>query len=671
MKHIPSQHVVVVKCVCARFLCCDCRRLPATEKKKNNKYCSSQPNPRVKAYDVLVLRRTMSCADINAERTLFQHRQTVKGAKPSRCYRFNRENVPIELRSVQWRPEITCKCVMYITVYTGPERYARNGSRGKQERIVAKRESAAAALYTGFTSHGQVPLHISGLSGGNSAVHWKRKGRWEFLERDGGRREGAACHYSPIHWSVISDFRNVSCVYETTEERQTLKIAGSRLTSSWGSAALCQARKITENTEITVVREWTRSSEPMWVIKMSIERRRNEGEGETGDLRENPQTNGIVHHGSHIRKFGSVVEPELHKSDQNKCTHFYSCSCKYRVTGASTETSIPARMQARIAGLVEAPARACAESCSTSLLKPPPSSPKLWKTSSKRKPIFVQSNSKAALTSQGDPLLVPGCTRIFPDPRSNDPSSETGSSLILVPNDVTAGRRKGGHKGGGKPAATATPHALRCTFVPAVQRASRLTGDWPGPYSLRPVSGAHISLYLPGARCSHNCFHMSTTSIPERNIAHATWRMGYISLPPPPEHYRALATKTAFRYQPHRYRCDISLTLSSEQLAEGRLRAPRGIGSSMGRKQAVMKVVRWGGGGLELGMEAGNGSAIRPGERGNSPRRARQWPAADIDPRTANKQAEPTVTEQFTLPPFVARTPNYYEGPCTRSIFTM
>ncbi|KAJ8869954.1 hypothetical protein PR048_028965 [Dryococelus australis] len=32
-----------------------------------------------------------------------------------------------------------------------------------------------------------------------------------------------------------------------------------------------------------------------------------------------------------------------------------------------------------------------------------------------------------------DTCIVPGCSNIFPDPRSNDPSSEPGSSLILVP----------------------------------------------------------------------------------------------------------------------------------------------------------------------------------------------------------------------------------------------
>ncbi|KAJ8894438.1 hypothetical protein PR048_007092 [Dryococelus australis] len=42
----------------------------------------------------------------------------------------------------------------------------------------------------------------------------------------------------------------------------------------------------------------------MGVIKMSMEQRRNERAGETGDPRENPPTNGIVRHDSHMRKFG-------------------------------------------------------------------------------------------------------------------------------------------------------------------------------------------------------------------------------------------------------------------------------------------------------------------------------------------------------------------------------
>ncbi|KAJ8879799.1 hypothetical protein PR048_020407 [Dryococelus australis] len=49
-------------------------------------------------------------------------------------------------------------------------------------------------------------------------------------------------------------------------------------------------------------------------IEASMEQRRNEGAGETGDIRENSPTNGIVRHDSHMRKSGvnrPGMEPEL------------------------------------------------------------------------------------------------------------------------------------------------------------------------------------------------------------------------------------------------------------------------------------------------------------------------------------------------------------------------
>ncbi|KAJ8887519.1 hypothetical protein PR048_013735 [Dryococelus australis] len=46
------------------------------------------------------------------------------------------------------------------------------------------------------------------------------------------------------------------------------------------------------------------SAEPMRVIEVNMEQRRNEGEGETGDPRGNPPTNGIVRHDFHLRKSG-------------------------------------------------------------------------------------------------------------------------------------------------------------------------------------------------------------------------------------------------------------------------------------------------------------------------------------------------------------------------------
>ncbi|KAJ8867595.1 hypothetical protein PR048_031397 [Dryococelus australis] len=50
--------------------------------------------------------------------------------------------------------------------------------------------------------------------------------------------------------------------------------------------------------------------EPMRVIGASMERRRNEGVGEVGDPREDPPTNGIVRHDSHMRRFG-VTRPGI------------------------------------------------------------------------------------------------------------------------------------------------------------------------------------------------------------------------------------------------------------------------------------------------------------------------------------------------------------------------
>ncbi|KAJ8873928.1 hypothetical protein PR048_024765 [Dryococelus australis] len=49
---------------------------------------------------------------------------------------------------------------------------------------------------------------------------------------------------------------------------------------------------------------------PMGDIEVSMEQRRNERAGETGDLRENPPTNGMVRHDSHMRKSG-VTRPEI------------------------------------------------------------------------------------------------------------------------------------------------------------------------------------------------------------------------------------------------------------------------------------------------------------------------------------------------------------------------
>ncbi|KAJ8881227.1 hypothetical protein PR048_017701 [Dryococelus australis] len=51
----------------------------------------------------------------------------------------------------------------------------------------------------------------------------------------------------------------------------------------------------------------------MRVIEVNLERSRNEGAGETGDPRKNPQTNGIVRYDSHLRKFGDPAGVQNHE----------------------------------------------------------------------------------------------------------------------------------------------------------------------------------------------------------------------------------------------------------------------------------------------------------------------------------------------------------------------
>ncbi|KAJ8884583.1 hypothetical protein PR048_016440 [Dryococelus australis] len=51
--------------------------------------------------------------------------------------------------------------------------------------------------------------------------------------------------------------------------------------------------------------------QPMRVTEVSMEKYRNEGAGKTGGPRENPPTNGIVRHDSHVRKSGTRPEIKL------------------------------------------------------------------------------------------------------------------------------------------------------------------------------------------------------------------------------------------------------------------------------------------------------------------------------------------------------------------------
>ncbi|KAJ8897566.1 hypothetical protein PR048_002915 [Dryococelus australis] len=66
-----------------------------------------------------------------------------------------------------------------------------------------------------------------------------------------------------------------------------------------------------------------KSAEPMRVIEVSMKQRRNERACEEGDPRENPLTNGIVWHDSHMRQSGVTrpgIEPELHWWEASRLT---------------------------------------------------------------------------------------------------------------------------------------------------------------------------------------------------------------------------------------------------------------------------------------------------------------------------------------------------------------
>ncbi|KAJ8867230.1 hypothetical protein PR048_031029 [Dryococelus australis] len=64
----------------------------------------------------------------------------------------------------------------------------------------------------------------------------------------------------------------------------------------------------------------------MWVIEVGMGQHRNEGTGETGDPLENPSTNGIVRHDSHMRKSG-VTQPGIEPGSSWWEAVLFSSSC--------------------------------------------------------------------------------------------------------------------------------------------------------------------------------------------------------------------------------------------------------------------------------------------------------------------------------------------------------
>ncbi|KAJ8865885.1 hypothetical protein PR048_033408 [Dryococelus australis] len=77
----------------------------------------------------------------------------------------------------------------------------------------------------------------------------------------------------------------------------------------------------------------------MRVNEVNMERRRNEGEGETGDPRRNPPTNGIVRHDSHLRK--SATRPRIEPAKSSEPMRAIEVSMEQRQNERLGKRDIP------------------------------------------------------------------------------------------------------------------------------------------------------------------------------------------------------------------------------------------------------------------------------------------------------------------------------------------
>ncbi|KAJ8888994.1 hypothetical protein PR048_008488 [Dryococelus australis] len=78
----------------------------------------------------------------------------------------------------------------------------------------------------------------------------------------------------------------------------------------WTNRTMFNYNTDTNRTSVLAVVDIARSCALMRVMEVSMELRRNERAGETGDPRENPPTNGIIWHDSHMRKSARFLNTE-------------------------------------------------------------------------------------------------------------------------------------------------------------------------------------------------------------------------------------------------------------------------------------------------------------------------------------------------------------------------
>ncbi|KAJ8867853.1 hypothetical protein PR048_031658 [Dryococelus australis] len=190
------------------------------------------------------------------------------------------------------------------------------------------------------------------------------------------------------------------------------------------------------------------------LFTVSMEQRRNARAGETEDPRANTPTSGIVRHDSHLRKSGSDPAGDWTRfalvGDNLYVGRTVAVSIAERITVSVVEGAVglqllsvlfifhvDASVQER--GFCEGDVLEVAgrrAGCVRQLLSQQGDSEQLGhesNTQSAPSYYFKGNGARKPLETTIAQRLLPGCTNIVPDPRSSDPSSEPGYSLILVP----------------------------------------------------------------------------------------------------------------------------------------------------------------------------------------------------------------------------------------------
>ncbi|KAJ8872640.1 hypothetical protein PR048_026248 [Dryococelus australis] len=170
-----------------------------------------------------------------------------------------------------------------------------------------EQQDSHANRLDGHTSEVQQDSHVNRLDGHTSEVQ---------QDSHANRLDGHTSEYGKIH--TLTDFTDMRLKYSkihTPTDYADMHLKYRKIHTPTDYTVMRQNySKIhtpTDNADRAVSEWWlltARSCEPMRVIEVGMERRGNEKVGENGRSRENPPTDSIVRHDSHLRKSG-VTRP--------------------------------------------------------------------------------------------------------------------------------------------------------------------------------------------------------------------------------------------------------------------------------------------------------------------------------------------------------------------------